>query len=323
MICQQCDKNNDSDAVFCVQCSQSLHKSCPSCSTQNPGDARFCKQCRTELGDTSIAAQTNKLQKLRDSAPEGLQEKLRLAHTEIEGQRKPVTILFADIVGSTSIAEKLDPEEWKEVVQGAHHRVSEAIYRYEGTIAQLLGDGVLAFFGAPLTHENDPERAVRAALDLQESIADYRRQLAGFVDDFHMRVGIHVGEVVVGQVGTDEHAEYLAIGDTVNVAARIESAAQPGDVLVSETCVRLIEHTFELGDIKEIKAKGKTKPVHVTVVLSLKAEPGLARGIGGVRAPFVGREAEVAQVEQALLALCQGQGQIVGLLGDAGIGKTR
>jgi len=244
MICQQCGKKNDLDAVFCVQCSQPIIKSCPSCSTQNPGDARFCKQCRTELGDTSIAAQTNKLQKLRDSAPEDLQEKLRLAQTEIEGQRKPVTILFADIVGSTTIAEKLDPEEWKEVVQGAHHRVSEAIHRYEGTVAQLLGDGVLAFFGAPLTHENDPERAVRAALDLQESIADYRRQLAGFVDDFHMRVGIHVGEVVVGQVGTDEHAEYLAIGDTVNIAARIESAAQPGEVLVSETCVRLIEQTW-------------------------------------------------------------------------------
>jgi ABC-type oligopeptide transport system substrate-binding subunit/class 3 adenylate cyclase len=275
------------------------------------------------LGDTSIAAQANKLQDLRDSAPKGLQEKLRLAKTEIEGQRKPVTIFFADIVGSTSIAEKLDPEEWKEVVQGAHHRVSEAIHRYEGTIAQLLGDGVLAFFGAPLTHENDPERAVRAALDLQESIADYRRQLAGFVDDFHMRVGIHTGEVVVGQIGTDEHAEYLAIGDTVNVAARIESAAQPGEVLVSETCVRLIEHAFELGELESIKAKGKTEPVRAAVVWRLKDDPDLARGIGGVRAPFVGREAEVAQVEQALLALCQGQGQVVALLGDAGIGKTR
>jgi len=323
MICQQCGKKNDLDAVFCVQCSQPIIKSCPSCSTQNPGDARFCKQCRTELGDTSIAAQTNKLQKLRDSAPEDLQEKLRLAQTEIEGQRKPVTILFADIVGSTTIAEKLDPEEWKEVVQGAHHRVSEAIHRYEGTVAQLLGDGVLAFFGAPLTHENDPERAVRAALDLQESIADYRRQLAGFVDDFHMRVGIHVGEVVVGQVGTDEHAEYLAIGDTVNIAARIESAAQPGEVLVSETCVRLIEHTFDVGDLKPVKAKGKTEPVGASVVLRLKAVPDLARGIGGVRTPFVGRSVEINKLKQALTRLCQGQGQIVSILGDAGIGKSR
>ncbi|TET97525.1 MAG: hypothetical protein E3J30_08630, partial [Anaerolineales bacterium] len=321
--CQQCGKKNDSDAVFCVQCSQPLLKSCPSCSTQNPGDARFCKKCRTELGDTSIAAQANKLQDLRDSAPKGLQEKLRLAKTEIEGQRKPVTIFFADIVGSTSIAEKLDPEEWKEVVQGAHHRVSEAIHRYEGTIAQLLGDGVLAFFGAPLTHEDDPERAVRAALALQESMADYRRQLAGFVDDFYMRVGIHTGEVVIGQVGTDEHAEYLAIGDTVNVAARIESAAPPGEVLVSETCTRLIEHAFELGEFKSIKAKGKTEPVRAAVILRLKDEPGLARGIGGVRTPFVGRSTEINKLQQALTSLCQGQGQIVAILGDAGIGKSR
>ena len=323
MICQQCGKKNDSDAVFCVQCSQPLLKPCPSCSTQNPGDARFCKKCGTELGDTSIATQANKLQDLRDSAPEGLQEKLRLAQTEIEGQRKPVTILFADIVGSTSIAEKLDPEEWKEVVQGAHHRVSEAIHRYEGTVAQLLGDGVLAFFGAPLTHENDPERAVRAALDLQESIADYRRQLAGFVDDFHMRVGIHVGEVVVGQVGTDEHAEYLAIGDTVNIAARIESAAQPGEVLVSETCTRLIKHTFELGELESIKAKGKTEPVRAAVIQGLKDKPVLARGIGSVRTPFVGRYTEIYKLKQALESLCQGQGQIVAILGDAGIGKSR
>ena len=323
MICQQCDKKNDSDAVFCVQCSQPLVKSCPSCSTRNPGDARFCKKCRAELGDASTTAQTTKLQDLRDSAPKGLHEKLQSAGSEIEGQRKPVTILFADIVGSTAIAEKLDPEEWKEVVQGTHHRLSEAIHHYEGTIAQLLGDGVLAFFGAPITHEDDPERAVRAALDLQESIADYRRQLAGLVDDFHMRVGIHAGEVVVGPVGTDEHAEYLAIGDAVNVAARLEGAAQPGQVLISETCARLIEHAFKLGELKPVKAKGKSEPVLAAVVLGLEAEPGLARGIVGVRTPFVGREAEVAQLEGTLLALCQGQGQIVALLGDAGIGKTR
>ena len=323
MICHQCGNQNDFDAVFCVQCSQPLLKSCPSCSTQNSGDARFCKKCRTELDDASITAQATRLQGLRESAPKSLQEKLRLAQTEIEGQRKPVTILFADIVGSTSIAEKLDPEEWKEVVQGAHHRMSEAIHRYEGTIAQLLGDGVLAFFGAPLTHEDDPERAARAALDLQESIADYRKQLVGFVDDFHMRVGIHTGEVVVGPVGTIEHAEYLAIGDAVNIAARLEGAAQPGDVLVSETCARLIEHAFELGELKPIEAKGKSEPIRAAIVYELKADPGLARGIGGVRTPFVGREAEVAQLEQALLALCQGQGQIVALLGEAGIGKTR
>jgi class 3 adenylate cyclase len=160
VICHQCDKKNDQDAVFCVGCSQPLLLICPSCSTQNPGDALFCKKCRTELGEISESAQESRLQDLRESAPIGLQEKLRQTETEIEGERKPVTILFTDIVGSTAIAEKLDPEVWKEIVIGAHKRVGEAVYRYEGTIAQLLGDGVLAFFGAPITHEDDPIRAV-------------------------------------------------------------------------------------------------------------------------------------------------------------------
>ncbi|MFN2148437.1 MAG: ABC transporter substrate-binding protein [Anaerolineales bacterium] len=231
--------------------------------------------------------------------------------------------MFADIVGSTSIAEKLDPEEWKEVVQGAHRCVSETVHRYEGTIAQLLGDGVLAFFGAPLTHEDDPERAVRAGLDLQESIAEYRRELAGFVDDFHMRVGIHAGEVVVGPVGTEEHMEYLAIGDAVNVAARLESAANPGEILISETCVNRVQHMFEFAPFKSIKAKGKSEKVRAAVLQGFKAVPGFARGIAGIRTPFVGRRTEVEQLRKVLQALCQGQGGIVILTGEAGIGKSR
>jgi class 3 adenylate cyclase/ribosomal protein L40E len=225
MNCQQCGKKNEPAAVFCVQCSQPLRRICPSCSTQNPGDALFCMKCRTDLSQASETTQASKLQEMRDSAPKALQEKLRLAQTEIEGQRKPVTILFTDIVGSTAIAEKLDPEVWREIVAGVHRRVGEAVYRYEGTIAQLLGDGVLAFFGAPITHEDDPIRAVRAAKDIQDSIKDYARELAGTLDEFQMRVGIDTGAVVVGEIGTDMHTEYLAIGDTVNVAARLQSAA--------------------------------------------------------------------------------------------------
>lgn len=323
MICQQCGEKNDPDAVFCVNCSNPLLQSCPSCGIQNPAHARFCKQCGNELGVVIAATQSVRLQDLQKTAPKFLQEKLLKAEEEIEGQRKPVTILFADIVGSTSIAEKLDPEEWKEVVQGSHHRISEAIHRYEGTIAQLLGDGVMAFFGAPLTHEDDPERAVRAGLDIQESIMEYRRGLVGYIDDFHMRVGIHAGEVVVGPVGTDERTEYLAIGDAVNLAARLEGKAKPDQVLISDSCARFVEYLFDLGNYQSIKVKGKTEPVKVVVVLGIKSDPGLARGLAGVRTPFVGREGELAQLEDALLSLSQGQGQILSVLGDAGIGKTR
>jgi class 3 adenylate cyclase/tetratricopeptide (TPR) repeat protein/ribosomal protein L40E len=323
MICQQCGKKNDLDAVFCVQCSHPLLKSCPSCSTQNSADATFCKKCGAALDTTIHEAQSSRLQQLRDSAPTDLQEKLRLMETQIEGQRKPVTILFTDIVDSTAIAERLDPEEWKEIIQGAHHRVSEAIHHYEGTIAQLLGDGVMAFFGAPLTHEDDPERAVRAGLDIQSNIAEYRQELAGFVDDFHMRVGIHTGEVVVGPVGTDKRTEYLAIGDAVNIAARLEGAAEPDQVLISERCAKFIEHTFKFGAFESMKFKGKSDPMRVVTVLELEPKPRFAHGLGGVQTPFVGREEELAQLQEALLQLCQGHGGIITLIGEAGIGKTR
>jgi len=323
MICQQCGKKNDPVAVFCVQCSQPLLITCPSCSTQNPADARFCMKCRTELDDVSEATQASKLQDLRASAPKDLQEKLRIVHTEIEGERKPVTIVFTDIVGSTAIAEKLDPEVWKEIVAGAHRRVGEAVYRYEGTIAQLLGDGVLAFFGAPITHEDDPIRAARAAMDIQESVRAYAQELGSTVDDFQMRIGINTGTVVIGEIGTDMHVEYLAIGDAVNVAARLQSAAEPGKVVVSEPCAKLVSAAFELKDLGEISLKGKAQPLQAFELISMKAEPETGRGLAGLPTPHVGRAQEVEKLQSSLLSLCDGHGQIVTVMGDAGIGKTR
>jgi ABC-type oligopeptide transport system substrate-binding subunit/class 3 adenylate cyclase len=240
-----------------------------------------------------------------------------------EGERKPVTILFTDIAGSTAIAERLDPEEWREVVSGAHRRVTDAVARYEGTIAQLLGDGVLAFFGAPAAHEDDPARAVRSALDIQAAITAYARELAGYVDDFAMRIGIHTGEVVVGELGSAEHAEYLAVGDAVNLAARLQSAAAPGKVLVSESIARLVRGAFELTSLGEITVKGKTAPVAVFEVVRPLTAPARTRGLAVLRSPLVGREAELATLTGALEGLCQGHGAILALLGEAGIGKSR
>jgi ABC-type oligopeptide transport system substrate-binding subunit/class 3 adenylate cyclase len=270
-----------------------------------------------------LPSQESRLQSLQQAAPKGLQEKMREASARLEGERKPITILFADVVGSTSIAEKLDPEEWREVVGGVHRRVGEAVYRYEGTVAQLLGDGVLAFFGAPITHEDDPIRAVRAALDLQESIGEFSRELSGLVDELQMRVGINTGEVVIGGIGTDLHVEYLALGDAVNTAARLESAAEAGSILISGRCARLIGDDFALKDLGEIAVKGKSESIRAFEVLEMKGIPALRRGIMAEGIPYMGRARELEKLRSCVQALCAGQGGIAALLGEAGIGKSR
>ncbi|MGE5224682.1 MAG: ABC transporter substrate-binding protein [Omnitrophica WOR_2 bacterium] len=238
-------------------------------------------------------------------------------------ERRPVAILFTDIAGSTSMAEKLDPEEWKEVVSGAHRLVSAAVCRYEGTIAQFLGDGVLAYFGAPVTHEDDPQRAVQAALEIQQALHDFRRQLAGMVEDFQMRIGIHTGTVVVGQVGDSRHTEYLAVGDAVNLAARLQAAARPGGILVSQAVARLAQVDFDFADLGEIQVKGKTAPVHVYEVLGPLKVPHSGHGIPGLSSPMVGRESELTALLDALERLNRGSGGMVFVLGEAGIGKSR
>jgi class 3 adenylate cyclase/tetratricopeptide (TPR) repeat protein len=241
----------------------------------------------------------------------------------LDGERRLVTILFTDIVGSTSLAEKLDPEEWKEIVSEAHRIVAEAVYRYQGTIAQLLGDGVLAFFGAPVTHEDDPVRAVRASLDIRHAMADYARKLAGHVDNWNVRIGLNSGLVVTGNVGSDRHMEYLAVGDSVNLAARLQSAAQPGQVLISGKTHSSVGHAFYCTDLGEIQIKGKTEPVHVYQVESLKPQPQPARGVAGLQSLMVGRDAELGALRKAGKAVREGAGRVALIIGEPGLGKTR
>lgn len=310
MKCPQCHLENRENNQFCEQCGAPLEKEfksrCPECGRAIPDDARFCPGCGRQLDLTSSTGEAAD----SDLPPS-------------PGERKPVTIFFADIVGSTQKAGVLDPEEWREVVSGAHERVSDAVTRYGGTIAQLLGDGVLAFFGAPSTHEDDPERGVRAALNLQESIQAYAGELAGYIDDFAMRIGIHAGTVVLGKLGSQEKSEYLAIGDAVNIASRLEGIAQPGQIVVSDQIARRVRRLVELDDLGPAALKGKDEPVHAFAVRGLRSVPSRVRGLETARNVFVGREAELHELRQALVNLCCGHGQIWFIQGEAGIGKSR
>src|SRR5512146_3019607 len=185
MKCPNCSFENAADAKFCENCGQPLERVCPNCGKSVSPNSKFCKNCGYNLTGAPArpapVTRSDPLDALRRSAPQTVATKILAERERLEGERKLVTALFADIVGSTAFAEQMAPEDWRDIVAGAHQRVSAAVYHYEGTIAQLLGDGVLAFFGAPITHEDDPIRAVRAALDLQRSIEDYSQQLKGYI----------------------------------------------------------------------------------------------------------------------------------------------
>jgi class 3 adenylate cyclase len=242
----------------------------------------------------------------------------------VTGERKPVTAVFADVVGSTALAKGMDPEEWIGIMNLAFELLSEAIYRYEGTIASLIGDGLLAFFGAPVAHEDDPERAALSSLAMTNAIAEYRSYLAATRGiDFQIRVGINTGEVVVGTVGSDLRYEYTTLGDTMNVAARMESAAPPGGVLLTADTHRFIATRFDTVDRGEISVKGKSRPVHAFQILARKAAPEKRRGVAGLKSAMVGRDSELAALEEHLDAVRAGNGRMVVVRGEPGIGKSR
>jgi class 3 adenylate cyclase len=282
-------------------------------------DARFCMNCGHPVG----AAPEGPRQRPRVAAvPDSLAEKMRAA--PVTGERKPVTAVFADVVGSTALAESMDPEDWIGIMNRAFQLMSRALYQYEGTIASLIGDGLLAFFGAPVAHEDDPERAALASLAMVDAISEYRSYLAAERGiDFQIRVGINTGEVVVGNVGSDLRYEYSALGDTMNVAARMESAAPPGGVLVTAETHRFIAPRFHTEDRGEISVKGKSQPIRAFQVLGRKSVPEASRGIAGLASAMVGRDRELGELALLLDALEAGNGGVAVISGEPGIGKTR
>jgi class 3 adenylate cyclase/tetratricopeptide (TPR) repeat protein len=233
-------------------------------------------------------------------------------------------MLFCDVVGSTKMAEQLDPEEWAEIMNEAFDYLIAPVYRYEGTIARLQGDGLLAFFGAPVAHEDDPVRAVLAGLDMLSDLDPFRAEIQeDYGLDFNVRVGINTGPVVVGDIGADQALEYTAMGDAINLAARMETTASPGTVQIAHNTYRLVAPLFEVEALGTIEVKGKEESVPAYRVIGRKDRPGRLRGIEGLDAPLVGRKGEFTKLTTALDALRGGRGQIVFLVGEAGLGKSR
>jgi class 3 adenylate cyclase/tetratricopeptide (TPR) repeat protein len=246
--------------------------------------------------------------------PEPLRQRMDAARQEMEGENRLVTALFADISGFTPMSQEMSPEASVEKVNQCFQVITDAVYRYEGSINRFIGDCVLAFFGAPLAHENDPERAILAALDMQEAVSQIR---------FKISVGVNTGMMYFGPVGTHRHLEVTAYGHDVNLAKRLQDAAEPGQIFVGAGTYRLTRRAFDFNYLDAVMLKGITSPVPVYEVLNVKERPEKLRGIEGMRARMIGREHEFAELEEATDAWLGGQGQIVSIIGEAGIGKSR
>ncbi|HJR79914.1 MAG TPA: adenylate/guanylate cyclase domain-containing protein [Anaerolineales bacterium] len=239
------------------------------------------------------------------------------------GERRVITMLFCDVKGSTAAAEQVDPEIWTDIMNGVFERMIRPIYKYEGFVPRLMGDAILAFFGAPIAHEDDPQRAVLAGLEIQEGIRSYADEIRikhGL--EFGLRVGINTGLVVVGEIGSDLRMEYTAIGDAINLAARMEQMAAVGTIQISEETYKLAAPFFDVEPLGEVDVKGKSAPVKAYRVLGAKSRPGHLRGLEGLSSPLVGRDLPLSFLKEQLQALEEGSGSVVAVTGEAGLGKT-
>ena len=319
MLCPSCNSENSGDASFCEQCGAKLELRCSNCKAPVSQGARFCKKCGVALGGRGPVSAVPAVSEIR-IAPE-------TAATEtVEGERKTVTALFADIKGSMELIEDLDPEQARTLVDPALKLMMDAVHRYGGYVAQSTGDGIFALFGAPLAHEDHPQRALFAALKMLEEMRRYSAKLreAGNLP-IEARVGVNTGEVVVRSIATGEgHTEYTPIGHSTSLAARMQALAPTGSIAVTDAARKLCEGYFTFKPLGPTRIKGVHEPVEVYEVTGLGLlRTRLQRSAGRGLSKFVGRERELGQLEQALEQSKAGHGQIVAAMGEAGVGKSR
>ena len=322
MRCPSCNYDNPADALFCMKCGTKVEPRCSSCDTVNPAAANFCRKCGGALGaaaDSSpgpaAAVKTPRVEvTLERPTAEGL-----------EGERKTVTAMFADIKGSTELMRDLDPEEARAIVDPALKLMIDAVHRYDGYVVQSTGDGIFALFGAPVAHEDHPQRAVHAAIAARDDLRGHGKDLrihgrAGL----EVRIGINTGEVVMRSVQTGGHIEYSPVGHVINLASRMQSVAPADGVVVSEETRVLVEGYFELRPLGPTAVKGVAGSINVYEVMATGALRGhfdLAARRGLTR--FVGRARELEQLQRALEQAIGGRGQIVAVMAEAGTGKSR
>jgi class 3 adenylate cyclase/tetratricopeptide (TPR) repeat protein len=322
MRCPSCDHDNSSERRFCGECGAALAAMCAACGASNGPSEKFCGGCGVAL---TAGRATPTTRTPATSTPKHLADKILTARRDLEGERKHVTVLFADVKGSMELAEQMDQEEWSRIMQRFFQILSEGVERFEGFVDKFTGDGIMALFGAPIAHEDHARRACYAALHLRDEIANYATELRRQHGvGFSTRMGLNSGAVVVGRIGDDLRMEYTAQGHTVGLAHRMESLAEPNTCFLSAATAQLVAGYFALDDLGEFQVKGVAIPVRVHRlggIGSLRTRLDVSRARGFSR--FVGRGDEMQVLESVLARARDGNAQVVGIVGDAGLGKSR
>jgi class 3 adenylate cyclase/predicted ATPase/ribosomal protein L40E len=323
MKCTRCQQENPPQAKFCLECGTALALKCRVCGTELPIGAKFCFEC-----GQSLSAQLpigSRFASPEVYTPKHLAEKILTSKSALEGERKQVTVLFADMKGSMELLADRDPEEGRKLFDAVIDHMMEAVHRYEGTVNHILGDGIMALFGAPLAHEDHAVRACYAALRMHESVKRYAVEVQRTQGvPIQIRVGLNSGDVVVGAIRNDLHMDYTAIGQTAHLAARMEQMAMPGSILMTADALRLAESYVQVKPLGPVSVKGLNDEVQVFEVTGAgparsRLQAAAARGL----TRFVGRETETEQLRKALEQARAGHGQIVSVVGEPGVGKSR
>ncbi len=291
---------------------------CAACGFEAAADFAFCPKCGTKLAAAPAPAVAP-----RAAPPPSLGAG---SLPDAQSDRRPVTVLFADLSGFTTLSERLDPEDVRALQGDLFKEMSTAIERFEGFVEKFVGDAVMGVFGAPVAHEDDPERALYAALLMRDGVAGLNeRWVRRIAAPLALHIGVNTGPVVTGQIGSGSGAAYAVTGDAVNTAARLQSSARPGQIVASQSTYRLTQHAFDFEALGDVALKGKAEPVSVYGVLAALPTPRLARGLraGEAEAPFVGRDRELSDLLTAFARMLEGQTQVVTLVGEAGAGKSR